>query len=218
MARHLEYSIRTLRLILISSLLLSLSFSQTHAQDSKQYQIHIQFKHGSRVKKAYKEVEKPELGGKLGGHVVIRIDSQVCSFRHDKGTGVHIFPKRKKQKYTGHFECVAVQEWETEIEGYSFTSIAVPISAKQWENLHQIYNCYQESSPHDYAFFGMRCAASCRKILSQTQILPKRSRCRSILSSFYPRMLRKRLEKWAKAHNFTITKRIGNDRRVWEKD
>jgi hypothetical protein len=64
----------------------------------------------------------------------------------------------------------------------------------------------------------MRCAASAQDILGQIGVVKYRKRFYNIVTTFYPKMLRKRFFKLAKKNNWKVTKQEGRPTRKWEKD
>ncbi len=77
---------------------------------------------------------------------------------------------------------------------------------------------FDKNAPYDYAFLGMRCAASAQDVLGQIGVVKKRKRLKNIYTTFYPKKLRKRLLKQATEKNYKIISHQGRPTRKWEKD
>jgi hypothetical protein len=84
--------------------------------------------------------------------------------------------------------------------------------------LEDLFETYSKKSPYDYAVFGMRCAAASYDLLSEIGLFRKISMKNNILTNFYPKLLRKRILKWAKKNNYPVQHHEGRSTRVWEKD
>jgi hypothetical protein len=184
------------------------------AQDSlKLAQIHII--HGSRPKYKYKESEYHMLGGMSGGHVVMQLDSHVYGFLFTHYR-FHLFPSEKRS--IGMFEDQSASEWRESAAEDRVTTITIPVSKRQFFFMDSVYRQYTKAAPYDYAFIGMRCAASCYKMLADAGILPQVTEKQSVWEAFYPRPLRKKLVQLAHKNAWKIDITAGSERRKWEKD
>ena len=96
--------------------------------------------------------------------------------------------------------------------------VYVPITNDQKKLFDSISAAYVVQTPYDYAFFGMRCGAATYEILGQLNILPKYSNGHTSRMIFYPKKLRKRLFKMAKANGWKVEHFEGAKKRKWEKD
>ncbi len=104
------------------------------------------------------------------------------------------------------------------MEGWKYASVYIPLTQKQYDNAQQILTVYISKTPYDYAFIGMRCASSTREILGQLGIMEKKSNFYYVLTTFYPKRLRKKVLKLAKERQYKVIKQDGKTTRKWEKD
>ncbi|MES2516377.1 MAG: hypothetical protein V4580_19640 [Bacteroidota bacterium] len=98
------------------------------------------------------------------------------------------------------------------------TTFIIPLSIDQYNKINQITQNYCKITPYDYAFFGMRCASTVQDILGQIGVVKKKKRLSNIVTTFYPKKLRKRLFKLAKKNNYQIIRYPGRKTRKWESD
>ena len=173
--------------------------------------------HGSKALKEYRKTEIPLLGGMRGGHVVNQVGDSVYGFQFSRWE-LHIFPRRKKEKKIGIIQKEGVEDWKKQFNEAKITSIEIPVSDTQFREVLREYAQYKDNVPYDYAFFGMRCAASCYEVLSDAGVLSGKRHGKIIARFFYPRPLRKHLQKLAKKNNYRITTTEGTIRRKWEKN
>ena len=198
-------------LFIISFFIVSLSKSLLAQNGDSVKTIVVQILHGSKPNRhmhAYKT-----LGGYYGGHVVIQIDSFVYGFNFF-GQKVHPVPYRKHRK--GIYEKQNIHQWNKQVADDEVTSFYIPVTKEKYERLKDTYESYYLNCPHDYAFFGMRCAASAYWMLGKAGVIKESSRRKSIIHSFHPKMLRKKLVRLAKRNKFRITEQKGNNNRKWE--
>lgn len=184
--------------------LLCLSF-QLLAQDT----IVVQFAHGSKPKKQYKDEHKT-LGGKMGGHVVIQINQYVYGF-HFAGHKVHIFPHHKNRN--GVFQKQSLAEWETLTKDKKLTKVFIPINKEDKESLLVFFDNNIAKPSYDYSFFGQRCTST---VYNQLKALHKMSGGGRFGNAFYPAQLRKKLLKQSKAKGYLVTVKPGSVKRTWE--
>lgn len=192
------------QLILFAGLLLSISSA---GQDS----IKLHFLYGSKPAKGHKDSEVKHFGGLKGGHVNIEANGRVLDFLPGK---CPIFPKNKKP--SGGFyvnNTVAGNE-----SGNKMVTIVVPVSPDKLQILEKIFDSVAQKTPYDYAVFGMRCAAATYDVLSGVGLVKKISNRTNVFKHFYPKLLRKRLLKWAEKNNYQVITREGRPSRKWEKD
>jgi hypothetical protein len=188
---------------------LSFLFSQT---DTSHF-IKVNFLYGSKPKRKYRSTEAKYFGGLHGGHVTIQIGDNDYGF--EPVGGVHIFPRKKV-----HADFIEVQlngklRYHKDSKTAAFI---IPVSEKQYHDVERITKCYNDTTPFDYAFFGMRCASTTHEILAKVGILKKKKRFFNVITTFYPKRLRKKLFRLAKKNNYTIIRTEGKASRKWEKD
>lgn len=187
------------------------SFSQ-FGQNSHTIQIH--FLYGSRPLYKYKATEKKYFGGIHGGHVSIEVDSI------DYGFG----PQGKFHVLSHHNNCHSIFRVKPTkgLPVYppdaKVTTFFVPVSDSSYHIFLSIVSDYCNSTPYDYAFIGMRCAAAAQDVLGQMGVVKKRGRFKNVFTTFYPKMLRKRIFKLAKEKNYRVEKQEGRKTRKWERD
>ncbi len=171
----------------------------------------VQILHGSKPKhhtNGYKV-----LGGYYGGHVVIQLDTFVYGFNFF-GKRVHSVPYRKHRN--GIYEKQNLHDWQKQVKDDEVTFITIPIPKEKYEELKDTYENYYLNCPHDYAFFGMRCAASAYWMLGKAGVIRTSSRRRSIVHSFHPKMFRKKIMRIARKKNYRILEKKGDPNRKWE--
>lgn len=179
--------------------------------DSSRF-IYLHIIHGSKPKAPG---EYKSIGGFYGGHTVIQVDTFLYGFNY-RSRKIHLFPSKRNN--SGIFEKVNYSEWISDKKKYKITSITIPVSHQQYEQLKTQYEEYVSSPPHDYAFFGMRCASSCYYMLGRIGVVEQCSMTQSTLKAFHPKMLRKRMLKQAERLNYAIKVQKGSYNRRWEGD
>ena len=183
--------------------------------DTFKYKIIVHFKYGSRPAKGFKDKETKWFGGIHGGHVVMQLDSEIFSF-YPSDEGFHIF-SHKKHKH-GQYVLEDINEWVADTATIKFTSITIPLSIQQYKTLQELKEKYLAERPYDYAFIGMRCAAAVYDVLGHINIVKPLPRYRIVLKIFYPKLLRKRLLKYAHQHHLPVLMHAGRKSRIWEDD
>lgn len=171
----------------------------------------IHFLYGSRPAKGYRDTEKKYFGGIKGGHVNIEAKGHVLDFM--KGN-CPLFPNKKKP--SGGFRLRNSVYWDT--AGSKWATIVVPVSPAQMKMIDSLFHTYSQSTPYDYAIFGMRCAAASYDVLSKAGLFKELPEKKDIGKYFYPKLLRKKLFKWAEKNGYTILKHAGRGSRKWEND
>jgi hypothetical protein len=190
----------------------NLLYGQTDSSQQKYITIH--FLYGSKPARGYKATEPKLFGGIHGGHVSMQVDSSIFSFVPKYGW--HIIARHHKIE-GGYLEENATA-WATDTADKKYTSIRIPVSDSQFKVLTTIEKCYLDTSPYDYAFFGMRCASACADVLSQLEIVKKRSNFGLIRKNFYPKRLRRKLLRYAEKNKLEVVRKEGNKSRKWERD
>lgn len=195
-------------------LLFSLFAGEAYCQSDSSTAIRVHFLYGSKPKRKFKDTEFKSFGGLHGGNVSIQAGDT------DYGFGptimpVHLFPKRHKQSV---FEARELQGGARYSAGNKTLTFVIPVSPKQLATLDSLHKAYCQKAPYDYAFFGMRCASATQDILSFAGIVKRKGRMATILTTFYPKRLRKRLFKQAKADGYRVIRSEGKATRKWEKD
>jgi hypothetical protein len=199
----------------LTLLLLLITFSSAKGQTDSAHIIKVHFLYGSKPLKKYKNItEMNYFGGIHGGHVSIEVDSLDYGF--SPSGKVHIFSRDRKphSQFTGKH----THNQPPYAKGNKVVTFIIPVSTEQYNEIKKIQASYCSKPPYDYAFFGMRCAASSQDILSRIGIVKERKRLRNIYTTFYPKKLRHRMFKLAKKNNYTIIKQDGRPTRKWEKD
>jgi len=185
-----------------------------YSQADSSAAIKVHFLYGSKPKRQFKDTEVKSFGGLHGGHVSIQIGDT------DYGFGptimpVHLFPRHRRQSV---FEARKLQGGARYSAGNKTVTFVIPVSSKQLAALDSLHKAYCQTAPYDYAFFGMRCASATQDILALAGIVKRKSRIFTILTTFYPKRLRKRLLKQAKDHGYRLIRNEGKATRKWEKD
>ena len=174
--------------------------------------IRLNFLYGSVPAKGYKCSEPKLFGGLKGGHVNIEAGGRVLDFR-PKGN-CPVFPENNKPN--GGFFVSNSLYWDT--SSTKWVSIKVPVTASQMQELQYLFDSYSARSPYDYAVFGMRCAAASYDVLTEIGIFKRLPDKQNIIRNFYPKLLRKRVLKWAADHHYPVIRHEGRASRKWETD
>jgi hypothetical protein len=197
------------------SVFISLFFSiNVLSQLDTAHIIKVNCLYGSKPKRKYRETEFKSFGGLHGGHISIQIGDSDYGF--EPTTRVHVFANKRriKSNFVVHNLNGKLRYSETN----KTLTFLIPLTNEQYKALNQILNSYCKNSPYDYAFFGMRCASATQDILAQIGIVKKRKRFTNIVTTFYPKKLRKRLFKLAYKNNYQLIKTNGRKERKWEMD
>ncbi len=198
-------------------LLLLFCFENKAVTDSVYIKVH--FLHGSKPKKKFKKEEDRWFGGILGGHAGIEYEpNKIINFQPKARFHIFAKPKLINSKFSVHdtvsfYEVLGSSEYPVKK-----TVIIIKISSDQKLKLDSTAIAYQQRSPYDYAFFGMRCGAAAYNILANTGVVRKISFRKTWKLIFYPRKLRRLLESRAQDQDYTVRKEQGSKRRRWEKD
>lgn len=199
---------------IIKTILLLLSFFPTYSQVDSIHYIKVHFLYGSKPKKQFKSTEFKSFGGLHGGHVSIEVDD--IDYNFEPTYDHHVFSHKHKMKAD------FVENKLNGLSRYSSTSktvtFIIPLTNDQYNKIKLINQNYCKTTPYDYAFFGMRCANSTQDILGQIGVLKKKTRFLNVLTTFYPKKLRKRIFKVSKKKNYKIIKQSGRETRRWERD
>lgn len=189
------------------------AFAGIFSQSDSTKKIIVTILHGSKPKRHVNEVQF--LGRMYGGHVVIQIDSFDYGFNFT-GNRVHPYPYKRHPK--GIYERDPVSLINSNWSACKVTRIEIPLNKSEFDELKNEYENFYLNSPHDYAFFGMRCAASARWMLGKCGVMKKCNRRKSIVRAFHPKALRKKLVRIARKKGYTIIVQKGRDTRKWEGD
>jgi hypothetical protein len=188
------------------------SAAQTASDSSKKMIVHIL--HGSKPAKGQKG-EYKMLGAMYGGHVVIELDTFVYGLNFTSG---HVRPFPKKKKCCGIFQKQGLKSWTRGTSRCKVTRIEIPLTEEQYQKTRNTFERYHRKAPYDYAFFGMRCAASCYHSLGVVGVIKPCSKTKSMRKAFYPAPLRRKLERLAGKRKYKVTVQQGSKTRKWEGD
>lgn len=186
------------------------TFSQTNTSRS----IKVHFWYGSRPFHKTKAIESKYFGGIHGGHVTIEVDS--IDYGFNPGYPFHYVARKKKR--SSSFVSRPTGGQAPYSKGDKYVTFIIPISEDQHSKINQIHANYCKDTPYDYAFLGMRCASATQDILGQIGVVKPRRHFHNVLTTFYPKKLRKRLFKLSAQKNYQIIKQEGRSTRKWEKD
>jgi hypothetical protein len=189
-------------------------FFCTHAvlAQERKDTIKLHFLYGSVPAPGYKNVERKLFGGIKGGHVNIEANGKVMDFM--PGNPCAIVPDNTNP--TGGYRLSNSLYWDTATT--KWTTVRIPVSSEQLNELEKLFSSYSQKTPYDYAVFGMRCAAASYDLLSEIGLFRKMSLKNNIITNFYPKLLRKRILKWAKKNNYPVEHHQGRSTRKWESD
>ncbi|HET6224947.1 MAG TPA: hypothetical protein VFF27_01620 [Bacteroidia bacterium] len=192
--------------IIVAVTLLLFSFS-LRAQDT----IVVSIAHGSKPRHQFKD-EQRTIGGRKGGHVVIEIDNNAYGFFF-QGYRIHIFPHRRTPN--GVFQKHTLKEWNKLTDGKKVTTIYIPVTAGEKQQLLKFYNENLKSPSYDYAFFGQRCASSA---YAQLKSIHKLKGGSYVWNAFYPGEFRKTILKQNNVNQYRVLVKAGSVKRKWEGD
>lgn len=187
-------------------------FSQLCQAQSLTDTIQLNFLYGSVPRKEYKDSEKRLFGGLKGGHVNISAAGRVLDFRPEGNCS--ILPNDVNPN--GGFYLSNAIYWDT--TSTKWMIVRIPVSREQMVALQSLFDNYSRRTPYDYAVFGMRCAAASYDVLSEIGLFRKLSQKNNIVYNFYPKLLRKRIYRWAVKNNFPVMFHEGRGSRKWESD
>jgi hypothetical protein len=184
---------------------------------AKEHQLIVHIAHGSRPHPEHRDKQKHWLGGMLGGHVVIELDSFAYGFNFESRR-VHIFPRKKDSRQAGVFEKENAAELMQHWRNNKVTSVYVPINDSDYIRIRHDLEQLHEDAPFDYAFWGMRCASTAYMFLSRVEVFEKAGKSKSIRKAFHPRALRKKLLRAASKKGLRVEVHPGTSERIWEGD
>ena len=184
-------------------------FNTCFAGDST-YTIKINFLYGSRPAKGHHQDESRLFGGIKGGHVNIEAGGRVLDFTPGNNP---LLPHNKKP--SGGFSINSSVKWDSDDK---WKTVVVPVSKDQYFALQKLFDSVAKQTPYDYAIFGMRCAAASYDVLSRIGLFKEYSIKKNIATHFYPKLLRKKVLKWADENNYTVLSNEGRSSRKWESD
>ncbi len=191
-----------------------LIFSLTYSQADTSHFIKVHFLYGSKPKRKHKDTEFKAFGGLHGGHSTIQVDDVDYGFEPTTNR-VHIFARKKRKSDFVDKQLNGADRYSKESKTVTFI---IPITHKQYQDINRIHKSYCDTTPYDYAFFGMRCASTTQDVLGQIGVVKKKRRFGNIVTTFYPKKLRKRLFRLAKKNNYQVIKNAGRQTRKWERD
>jgi hypothetical protein len=174
--------------------------------------IQLNFLYGSVPAVGHKKSEPKWFGGLKGGHVNIEAKGKVLDFKPFGNCPV--VPNQKKP--TGGFVINRNVYWDT--TSTKWVSIRIPVTPAQMRELDSLFTTYAKKTPYDYAVFGMRCAAASYDVLSDIGLFKPLSYKNNIITHFYPKLLRKKMLKWAEKNNYPVRYHEGRASRKWESD
>jgi hypothetical protein len=205
---------RSLFMKVLIMLLFSVFGCDVYSQADTAVVIKVNFLYGSKPKRQFKKTEVKYFGGLHGGHVSIQAGDVDYGFEPTVAR-IHIFPKRHRQSAFAMRELSGHGRYSA---GSKTVTFIIPVSRRQLDRLDSMHRAYCKTPPYDYAFFGMRCAAATQDILASAGIVKRKSRMATILTTFYPKRLRKRLFKLAKDRGYRVICTEGKPTRTWETD
>lgn len=173
--------------------------------------------HGSRPHPDHRDTQKHWLGGMLGGHVVLELDSFAYGFNFNSSR-VHIFPRRNDSRQAGVFEKEPANDLLERWENNKLTSVFIPLNDSDYVHLKNELEELHRNAEFDYAFWGMRCASTAYMLLSYVGVFESAGKFESIRKAFHPRAFRKKLIRAAQQKQLQIKVQKGSTERIWEGD
>ena len=196
-----------MKLVLI---LVALFLSTACFAGDSTYIIKINFLYGSRPAKGYHKEESKLFGGIKGGHVSVEAGGKVLDFHPGNNP---LFPKNKKP--SGGFTINHSVYWDADDK---WKTVIVPVTEAQYKELQRVFDSVAAKTPYDYAIFGMRCAAASYDVLTKIGLFKEYSNKKNVVTHFYPKLLRKKILKWANKNHYTVISNEGRSSRKWESD
>jgi hypothetical protein len=175
------------------------------------YTIKLNFLYGSKPAKGYKKTESKLFGGLKGGHVNIEAGGRVLDFLPGNNP---LLPNNKKP--TGGFRLNHSSYKHPDTD--KWITVVIPVSTQQYFRLQTLFDSLAYKTPYDYAIFGMRCAAASYDVLSKIGLFREFPNEKNVATHFYPKLLRKKVLKWADKNNYDIIRHEGKSTRKWESD
>lgn len=182
-------------------------------QTDTSHVIKVHFLYGSKPARKYRSTEPKYFGGIHGGHVTVQVDSVDYGFEPSKG--FHVFSHHRGFKSDYVNIPAPLQRYP---EGVKAVTFLVPISNAQYQAIVNTCSRYSSQTPYDYAFFGMRCAASAQDVLGLAGIVRYRKHLYNVVTTFYPKPLRRRMFRLASKNHYIIIRQEGRPTRKWERD
>src|ERR1051325_2475660 len=176
-----------------------------HAQGGGEHYLAVHFIYGAKPARGHKRDEMKFFGGLHGGHSTMELDSVDYGFI--PSGRVHLFAHRKT--FNSMFVAHKTHGRPVYPVGDKTVTIIIPVTEEQYQTILSTCKMYCDKAPYDYAFFGMRCAASAKDILQQAGIFKKHSRFFTVITTFYPKKLRKRLLRMAEKKNYKVIRQEG---------
>lgn len=181
--------------------------------------VRVHFLHGSKPKRAFRKTEDKWFGGILGGHVGVEIaPNEILNFVPK--ARFHFFTKHAiiNSRFVVHDTTSFYGILGGHPDSVRKTLVAVKVSPSQKRRLDSVAMAYRKRSPYDYAFFGMRCGAAAYDVLAKSGVVKDMGFTKTWTQIFYPRKLRRKLERGQLAQVHSIKKQDGSNKRVWEKN
>ena len=172
----------------------------------------VHFIHGSKRIEEDCDYKKERLGGYLGGHVEIEVAAHVYGFSYDS-LPINYFPR---SKFNSKYEKRTKEKWLKHTKYDKVTSLHIPVNTAQKQNLIKIVTSHHKNPPYDYSFWGQRCTSSAAIVLSDAKIIGKLNNTTSIISFYYPKLLRRTLLKLALKNDYLVKRKPGIDCYNWE--
>jgi len=167
-----------------------------------------------------------------GGHVTVEYArDKALSFQpvHYDGPGGagHLFSRSSPQKFNSCFRIYSeTRSWNVlgnyynNIDSLRRAVFIIPVTAAQKHTLDSLAHAYTETTPYDYAFFGMRCASASYQFLEAAGLVTEYKHniwwhvftTRDFRNALYKEYLRNREKGWR------LETSRGSGSRQWEKD
>lgn len=166
--------------------------------------------HGSQRKWSTRRQAK-EIGGMMGGHVVIKVENHFYGFYYKNLKKLHVFPNNKKKNC--EFQKQTKQEWDEIVKLKKETIFKIPATEKEIQFLLDYYHTNIVSPSCDYSFFGERCASNCYHLLIKLDKIEGGS---YLLNAFWPGQLIRKLKRESKKRGYEVITKPGAPDRIWQ--
>lgn len=174
------------------------------------HNIEVHIFHGSQRKWSSRTQVK-EVGGMMGGHVVIKVEDHVYGFFYKDIKKLHIFPNNKNKNC--EFQKQTLQEWAEIVNNKKETTFKIPATEKEIQFLLDYYHTNLESPSCDYSFFGERCASNCYHLLKK---IGKIEGGVYFLNAFWPGQLIRKIKRESRKRGYEVITKPGASDRIWQ--
>ncbi len=153
---------------------------------------------------------RPNVGGLLGGHVVVQLRDRVFGFVYIDAKKIHWVDQ---PEFNGEFHNYSVEEWEYIVKHRRETCFHIPATEEELMHCESYFlrECRQPS--RDYSFWGERCASNVYRLLVSLNKIPSGN---YRMQAFWPGALRRTLLSEAAKNQWLVSVKEGNTGEWWQ--